>query len=86
MPYIAEDGRKKLRETARKLGEDCIGPGELNYAITSVILSFLGPEQHRHYYHYNEAIGVLEGAKLELYRMAVAPYEDEKIKLNGKVV
>ena len=33
----------------------------------------------------NAAIGVLECAKLELYRRVVAMYEDGKIKENGDV-
>jgi hypothetical protein len=33
----------------------------------------------------NEAIGVLECAKLELYRRVAAPYEDEKIAESGDV-
>ena len=37
------------------------------------------------YAHLNEAIGVLECAKLELYRRVAAPYEDEKIAESGDV-
>jgi hypothetical protein len=37
------------------------------------------------YAHLNEAIGVLECAKLELYRRVAAPYEDEKITESGDV-
>ena len=37
------------------------------------------------YTHVNEAVGVLECAKLELYRRVAAPYEDEKIAENGDV-
>ena len=37
------------------------------------------------YYHYNQLIGVLECAKLELYRRLVTPYEDIKITDNGDV-
>jgi hypothetical protein len=33
----------------------------------------------------NELIGVLECAKLELYRRVASPYEDEKIQSNGDV-
>ena len=33
----------------------------------------------------NEVIGVLECAKLELYRMVAAPYEDEKRIMNGNI-
>ncbi len=32
---------------------------------------------------FNALIGVLESAKLELYRRMIAPYEDVKMKENG---
>jgi len=37
------------------------------------------------YSNLNELIGVLECAKLELYRRVAAPYEDEKALINGDV-
>ena len=37
------------------------------------------------YAHLNEAIGVLECAKLELYRRVAAPYEDGKRAETGDV-
>jgi hypothetical protein len=55
--------------------------GELNYVITQFIKLYLGPKPN--YAKYNGAIGVLECAKLELYRRKVAPYEDTKILENG---
>ena len=57
--------------------------GPLNYLITRLVLRWLG--DHPNYERYNAAVGVLESAKLELYRRAVAPYEDAKIKENGDV-
>ena len=58
-------------------------PGILNYIITKVCIWWLGDNPN--YEKYNAAIGVLECAKLELYRRKVSPYEDEKIKENGDV-
>jgi hypothetical protein len=37
------------------------------------------------YDDYNEQIGILECAKLELYRKRAAPYEDLKEQENGPV-
>lgn len=37
------------------------------------------------YAHYNEAMGVLECVKQEIYRRLIAPYEQEKCKANGDV-
>lgn len=84
MPYIKQERRAKLG-TAMEYGDiDAInGPGELNYLITIFVQDFLG--DHPNYEKYNAAIGVLESAKLELYRRKIAPYEDQKIKENGDV-
>jgi broad-specificity NMP kinase len=38
------------------------------------------------YHKYNAAVGVLECAKLELYRRLVSGYEDTKIIENGDVI
>ena len=42
-------------------------------------------KKNRSYQHFNDCIGALEGAKLELYRIAISPYEDAKSKENGPV-
>ena len=58
--------------------------GELNYLITLLIQDYL-EYKNESYQTYNDIIGALEGAKLELYRRKIAPYEDKKIKENGDV-
>ena len=58
--------------------------GELNYVITKEILRWLH-EEGTSYATLNSVIGVLECAKLELYRRIVAEYEDEKKLQNGDV-
>jgi len=78
MPYITGDRRGWidsgcLPETA----------GELNYAITRLVQLYLGATPN--YQCFNDALGALEGCKLELYRRKVASYEEEKIKVNGDV-
>ena len=82
MPYIKQSVREKI-----DYGENIATyPGELNYLITTLCLRYmknLSPSTS--YNLYNEVIGVLECVKLEMYRRAVAPYEDEKIKENGDV-
>jgi broad-specificity NMP kinase len=97
MPYIKKEAREKFALTTKNdLGDQihiadpedmarlCKNSGELNYLITSIIHEYLSME-HESYSAYNEVIGVLECAKLELYRRKVSPYEDEKIKENGDV-
>lgn len=79
MPYIKQEDRDRL-----VIGDEAKTAGELNYIISKEIMSYL----HRKgisYAHLNEVIGVLECAKLELYRRVVAEYEDVKIAENGDV-
>lgn len=79
MPYI-DDEKKKLME----MGCLPATAGELNYAFTAVSIAYL-EEKGESYQTYNDIIGALEGAKLELYRRKVSKYEDKKIKENGDV-
>lgn len=80
MPYIAEEDRMRIDGGARPESA-----GELNYAITRLVDQYLIDRGGIRYAHLNEAIGVLECAKLELYRRLAAPYEDEKIAESGDV-
>ena len=81
MPYITEEARTELEDPNRRP----MTPGELNYIITCVVTEYLGPRGEHSYTRINEVIGVLECAKLELYRRIAAPFEDIKIKENGDV-
>lgn len=80
MPYIPHERRNQIT----RQGSAAVTPGELNYAITTLLtnyLSVLGVD----YTHINDALGALEGAKLEFYRRVVAPYEEGKRAQNGDV-
>jgi hypothetical protein len=80
MPYIRASTREKIA-----LGmEPPITPGDLNYAITTLCLKYL-QLYGNNYAMLNEVVGVLECAKLELYRRVIAPYEDQKKLENGEV-
>ena len=83
MPYIAQAERRIIDHHLKEVAQFIITPGQLNYAITKLVHEFL-PLRAR-YADYNQAIGVLECAKLELYRMQVGPYEDTAIAKNGPV-
>jgi hypothetical protein len=74
MPYIPTNRR----------GAAPVDAGELNYAITKLIDTYLQQRGVR-YEHINTLIGVLECAKLELYRRIAGPYEDKKCQENGDV-
>jgi hypothetical protein len=59
-------------------------PGELNFVLTRILDDYI-VRRGKNYLIINEVIGVLECAKLELYRRIAAPYEDEKLADNGDV-
>jgi len=80
MPSVAPETRGFLH-THPHLADSA---GELNYAITRLLDSWLD-ERGVNYTHINAVIGVLECAKLELYRRVAAPYEDIKCAENGDV-
>lgn len=92
MPYIGEQNRVRLESAIDEIvgilnekGVDGNYPvGHLNYLITSIIVKTLD-RQGKRYKHFNAVVGALECCKLELYRRAVAPYEDTKIEENGDV-
>jgi hypothetical protein len=78
MPYIEQKDRNLT---------NILGPrtaGELNFAFTEIALNYLQTQGEK-YQTYNDIIGALEGAKLELYRRKVGLYEDTKIAQNGDV-
>jgi hypothetical protein len=54
----------------------------LNFAITTLLDKEL-QKNGVNYSNINALIGVLECAKLELYRRVASPYEDVKIEENG---
>lgn len=97
MPYIKQSRRDHFQTDIDKIygsmleifnekgfidGE--MTSGDLNYLITNLCLNYLYVNKEC-YQTYNDVIGALEGAKLELYRRKIAPYEDRKIDENGDV-
>lgn len=80
MPYIDKASRKRLAE-----GAVAQTPGELNYLITMLLDDYIQRKGGVRYAHINEVVGVLECAKLELYRRVAAPYEDGKCAASGEV-
>lgn len=84
MPYVDQEARKQLNVGAvpRKAGE-------LNYVITKACLRYLrnieGPGRKLGYQDFNDVIGALECAKMEIYRRMISPYEDVKKTENGDV-
>jgi hypothetical protein len=90
MPYISQDKRMLLEHPLASLAAGVIveeqknQAGVLNYCISALLNEVLKTNGIS-YRNINELIGVLECAKLELYRRIATPYEDEKIQSNGDV-
>ena len=79
MPYIPEINRKPLIDGKFVPGS----AGELNFLITFLCDRYI--KEDLSYSKINEVVGVLECAKMELYRRIAAPYEDTKILESGDV-
>tara|TARA_R100001143_G_C3274135_1_gene93594 strand:- start:12 stop:281 length:270 start_codon:yes stop_codon:yes gene_type:complete len=89
MPYITADKRLEisleLEALLSKVSESPeMAAGDLNYILTRVVHAYLNSSQ-RGYQGYNDAMGALEGCKLELYRRHIVPYENRKMVENGDV-
>jgi len=90
MPYIEQKDRETIGPVLIPLLDFIFdekllaNPGPLNYIITKICHAYI-EDQKLCYTTLNEVIGVLECAKLELYRMVGAKYEDKKRLENGPV-
>jgi len=87
MPYISSDRRARYEERLNALSatiDDATPGGDINYIVTSVLAAWI-EKRGLNYAALAEAVGVIETAKLELYRRVAAPYEDDKIVENGDV-
>ena len=89
MPYIKQEDRQyydglidEMVSVIRDNNERTGLSGTLNYIITRLVKGAYGECR---YNDYNSIVGLLECAKMELYRRSVAPYEDTKIEENGDV-
>lgn len=89
MPYIDRVNREELEDQIDQLSDAIFNvggsPGDLNYVITTLLVQVLTLKSSPSYTKINEAIGVLECVKLELYRRLAASYEDKKIQENGDI-
>lgn len=79
MPYINGVERANLAA-----GPTPTTAGQLNYLITKLCTTYIA-QRGKDYDTINTVVGVLESAKLELYRRVAAPYEDARKQENGDV-
>lgn len=87
MPYIKPENRSTidpLLEPILNAIEKYKGcdDGNLNYIITKIVHKQI-ESKGLSYTNLNAIIGVLDCAKMELYRMIAARYEDKKKRENG---
>lgn len=93
MPYVDQKIRNQLDADIEMLFDSIQGPtrgsdihpGILNYAISKLLHMHIQFQGGPNYRLLNELIGMLDCAKLELYRQLAAPYEDKKKRENGSV-
>lgn len=85
MPYIKPGQRPPIDGYINgELADVLHNPGELNYAITRLVMAYLGKAPFN-YTAIAEVTGVLENVKQEFYRRVASGYEDIKRKENGDV-
>lgn len=86
MPYVKQEDRAYAPQRSAILwatpGESAAG--ELNFKISTLVNAYLKVYGFD-YQRLNDVVGALECAKIEAYRRLGAPYEDEKIAINGDV-
>lgn len=78
MPYIKPEQRAELDKHIIRLTSIInfhASHGAMNYTITKLIHGYL-KIHGLNYVNINAMIGILECAKLELYRMIAVPYEN----------
>lgn len=78
MPYIEQQKREDLNSILPTTA------GELNFLIHSIVNEYFSMKDES-YQAYNDIIGAIECAKLEIYRRKVSPYEEQKLKQNGDI-
>lgn len=87
MPYIKSENRKKFIKTlseAQLVFDKNTTPGDFNYLVSKLAKIYIWYKGES-YQTYNDLMGALTGAQLELYRKKISSYEDEKLNENGDI-
>lgn len=83
MPYIKPELRSLVAKTDKQSEISILSVGQLTYKLFQILVDSV-PEEPR-YEDYARALAAVEAAKLEFYRVLVAPYEHHKAQENGYV-
>lgn len=84
MPYIKKNDRDVIYKQGLLDPEMITSAGELNYVFSIIMQKYIESKGER-YQNYNDIMGAIEGAKLELYRRHIGPYENNAINKNGDI-
>jgi hypothetical protein len=85
MPYIPTSEKEKVDRGLIALNlSELKDSGALNYAIHQIIAQYISQNKES-YQTFNDVIGALECAKMEIYRRKIGGYEEAKIVQNGDV-
>ena len=84
MPYIKQKRRDALAHTLGPKPDTPQNAGELNYAITMLLIQYWEDFGNR-YQAFNDISGACTEALAEFRRRVASRYEDQKILENGDV-
>ena len=89
IPYIDQEQREVFDVHMTTVALNLVNlfdanPGVINYILTKFFKEIVKAKGET-YQTYNDILGAIEGAKLELYRRDIAIYENRKINENGEV-
>lgn len=85
MPYIPSSQKEKIDRGLIALNlSELNDSGALNYTIHQIISQYISQNKES-YQTFNDILGALECAKMELYRRLISDYEDKKILLNKDI-
>jgi hypothetical protein len=89
MPYINPNRRSlfdpEIEELITQMRDADSVKGDVNYAVTRLVLGVLRPRGGWSYSTLSEAIGVLRDSEVEIRRRLLDPYENDVIRKNGDV-
>jgi hypothetical protein len=85
MPYIKQERRDAMAHTLEPKPDTPHNAGELNYAITLLLLQYWRQPGPANYQRINDMSGATREAWAEFRRRVVGKYEDQKIKENTDV-
>lgn len=86
MPYTTRTAERDVDEEAlRSIARDLLHQGDLTWAIATLMDEFIMRDGRVSYTTLSSARAAAQDAADEWYRRLMAPYEDDKRRINGDV-